>query len=86
MRERVMLQYDAHFKQRLVATIRFARLNKKFYLRYKVYDKSSDVKYSLISSAHLPGVELATAGLIEDEKRQCKNLSNVLDIFGMEYV
>ncbi|GHO99681.1 hypothetical protein KSF_097290 [Reticulibacter mediterranei] len=60
-----MLQYDAHFKKRLVATIRFARLNKKFYLRYKVYDKRSDVKYSLISTAHLPGVELATAGWIE---------------------
>jgi hypothetical protein len=86
MRERVMLQYDARFKKRLIATIRFARLNKKFYLRYKVYDKRSDVKYSLSSLAHLLGVELATAGLIEDEKRQCNSLSQMLDIFGVEYV
>jgi hypothetical protein len=35
-------------EERFVATIRFARLNKKFYLRYKVYDKRLDVKVSVI--------------------------------------
>jgi hypothetical protein len=38
-------------EKRLVATIQFARLNKKFSLRYKVYDKRSDVKDSVISTS-----------------------------------